>query len=141
VIFVMAGQGGNNCVVSPQPTRKRYRWHHIVVSTLCVCALVAVVSSLFTTFENIHNMKRKKKRDLSVPSVVTIPSNATSTSSAAISEGSGSGSGSASSTINVMEINRSIVPKPLQQKNITLSSWSIATGGTVRNASAAISAS
>ena len=134
----MARQSGNrNGVLSP-PTRRKYRWHHIVVSTLCICALVAVVSSLFTTFENIHNMKRKKKRS------IVVPDNTTSITSNAVPESSGSGSGSgsgASSIINVMEINRSNVPKPLQQMNATTTSWGIATGGTVRNASAAISAS
>ena len=46
---------------SPKNSRRRYKWHHILVSTLCLCALVGVVATMFTTINNIHNMKKKKR--------------------------------------------------------------------------------
>lgn len=56
--MTVAGIGSTSGVAR----KRRYKWHHILVSTLCICALVGVVASLFTTINSIHNMKRKKKR-------------------------------------------------------------------------------
>lgn len=43
-----------------------YKWHHLVVTILCMVAVAAIVCSLVSTFNSIHNMKKKRKRSVTL---------------------------------------------------------------------------